>query len=315
MDFDEIITFLAVAEYGNIAKAADQLYIGQGTASSRIIHMEEELGIQVFSRGKGIKRVTLTPEGESLLPIAKQWVSLLQQANQIKNQAVFHELRIATTDMLNRAYFWRIYLDFMEKHPEIQLFLQTEHATEIYQQIAQQQIDLGFVFSLHKYANIVALPLYEEKCVLLYHKGEPFEQTGSFDSLDAKMEVYITMGHDYDLWHQRFFGGRVERNISIGTGSLLENFIQKPKTWAVVPHALAEIMCKMNPELQIAPFKKDPPPARIAYVLVPQNITQVTLGLCRLFLREVFAALEHMPYLQLLAEESTFFDGIGNNHK
>lgn len=315
MDFDEILTFLAVAEYGNIAKAADQLYIGQGTASSRIMHIEEELGIHVFSRGKGIKKVTLTPEGESLLPIAKQWIALLQQANQIKNQAVFHELRIAATDMLNRSYFGKIYLDFMEKHPEIQLFLQTEHSTEIYQRIAQQQIDLGFVFSLHKHANIASLPLYEEKCVLLYHKEDPFAQTGSFGSLDAKGEVYTTMGHDFDLWHQRFFGDRVERNISIGTGALLDLFLKKPKTWAVVPHALAEILCKSNPDLKIAPFTKNAPPARIAYVLVPKNISQATLGLCRLFLREVFAALEHMPYLQLLAEESTFFDAIGNHHK
>lgn len=70
MKLDEIETFLAVWEHSNIAHAANQLYIGQGTASSRVLRLEEELGVQLFVRQKGLRNVVLTPEGEyfSLLP-------------------------------------------------------------------------------------------------------------------------------------------------------------------------------------------------------------------------------------------------------
>lgn len=53
--------FLAVAEEGNITKAADRLHLTQPTLSRQLRELEEELGAPLFVRGK--RRIALTEAG------------------------------------------------------------------------------------------------------------------------------------------------------------------------------------------------------------------------------------------------------------
>ena len=53
--------FLAVAREENITKAAQLLHVTQPTLSRQLMQLEEELGVQLFHRGK--YNVTLTEEG------------------------------------------------------------------------------------------------------------------------------------------------------------------------------------------------------------------------------------------------------------
>lgn len=300
MSFDELETFLAVAEYSNIARAANQLYIGQGTASSRILRLEEELGIQLFVRQKGLRNVVLTPEGEYFLPLAQQMLSLWQQAQQIKNRLIFRELRIAAIDTLNRFFLAELYSDFMENNPEIQFYLQTEHSTEIHQLIENQQIDIGFVCTLHKFPNVIAKPLFREKMVLIYHANCKFESSRDFADLLPQNEIYLTMGTAYDLWHQRRFPRSAVRKISIGTNSMLPEFLRDPQTWTITTQETAEIMMQHNPELRYCPITEDPPPERTAYLLLYKYPKPWINDLCSMFLQEVVSAIRKRPYLELL---------------
>lgn len=302
MNFDDIETFLAIVEYTNIARAANRLNIGQGTASSRIRHMEDELGIQLFFRQKGIKTVTLTPEGEYFLTIAQQWLSLWRQAQQIKNRLVFQELRIAAVDTLNRFHFVNVYKEFMKSNPNIKFFLQTEHSTEIHQLIENQQIDIGFVFSLHKSPNVVSFPLFRENIVVIYHKGMVFHQTHHLSDLKTDHEIYQTMGADYDLWHRRRFPQSDMKKISIGTASMLPSFIDEANTWTLAPQTLADILTAQDKTLAYAAIDEDPPPARTAYMLLYKYPKLWIRELSNLFMEEVVKMILATPSLQLLYE-------------
>lgn len=304
MNFDEIETFLAVSEYANIARAADQLYIGQGTASSRIQRLEEELGIQLFARQKGQRNVVLTPEGEFFLPLAQQMLSLWQQAQQIKNRLIFRELRIAAIDTLNRFFLSEPYCNFMENNPNIQFYLQTEHSTEIHQLIENQQIDIGFVCTLHKFQNVIAKPLFREKSVLIYHANCSFDTSRNFADLLPQNEIYLTMGTTYDLWHQRRFPQSSVRKISIGTNSMLPEFLRDPQTWAITTQETAEIMRQQNSDLRYCAITEDPPPERTAYLLLYKYPKPWINDLCKLFLDEVVTSIRKKPYLELLYDAS-----------
>lgn len=300
MNFDEVETFLSVVHHGNIARAAAELCIGQGTASARIQHLERELGIQLFFRQKGIKTVTLTPEGEHFLVIARQWLSLRQQADQIKNLTFFKELRVAAVDTLNQFHFIKLYKNFMTANPEIRFFLQTEHSTEIHQLIEKQQIDLGFAFTLHKSPNVIATPLFEEIPVIVYHKDCPYHQTHNLSDLCAKNEIYQTYGSDYDLWHHRYFPDAEDRKISIGTFSMLPHFIKIPETWSILPQSHANIMLQRDDSLAFRFITDDPPPTRIAYMLEYKYPKPWTRDIIHLFLEDILEMIHHNPAMKLL---------------
>lgn len=300
MKLDEIETFLAVWEHSNIAHATNQLYIGQGTASSRVLRLEEELGVQLFVRQKGLRNVVLTPEGEYFLPLAQQMLSLWQQAQHIKNRLIFQELRVAAIDTLNHFLLSELYSNFMENNPDIRFYLQTEHSTEIHQLIENQQIDIGFVCTLHKSPNVIAKPLFREKFVLIYHVGCPFDVSRQIDDLLPQDEIYLTIDPAYEFWHRQRFPQSGNHKVTIGTNSMLPEFLRDPRTWTITTQEAAEALLLQNPDLRCCPITEDPPPYRTAYLLLYKYPKPWINELCKLFLDEVVADIQKRPYLELL---------------
>ena len=68
--------FLTVVREGNISKAAELLHVTQPTLSRQLMQLEEELGAQLFIRGKYL---TLTDSGIMLRHRAEEVVNLMDK--------------------------------------------------------------------------------------------------------------------------------------------------------------------------------------------------------------------------------------------
>ena len=69
MDLDAVRTFVAVADAGRFAEAADDLSITQQAVSKRIAALEKDLGVRLFTRTA--RGVQLTIDGQAFLPHAR----------------------------------------------------------------------------------------------------------------------------------------------------------------------------------------------------------------------------------------------------
>ena len=68
MELFQLRSFQAVAQTGNLTRAAEALHLSQSALSVQIRNLEDELGVELFARqAKGMR---LTPAGEALLPHA-----------------------------------------------------------------------------------------------------------------------------------------------------------------------------------------------------------------------------------------------------
>ena len=80
MDVRVLRYFLAVAREQTISGAAEVLHMTQPPLSKQLRELEEELGKQLFYRGK--RRITLTKEGMLLRKRAEEIVSLVEKPKQ-----------------------------------------------------------------------------------------------------------------------------------------------------------------------------------------------------------------------------------------
>ena len=77
MDIRLLEYFLAVAKYGNITRAAEQLHVTQPTISRQLMDLEEKMGTPLLLRGK--RQVTLTEAGILFQQRAEEIVSLMDK--------------------------------------------------------------------------------------------------------------------------------------------------------------------------------------------------------------------------------------------
>ena len=81
MTLQQLRYLIAIAEYGSINAAAQNLYVSQSNLSTAIKELERELGITIFTRSN--RGVTLTNDGTELLGYARQ---VIEQADMLETR-------------------------------------------------------------------------------------------------------------------------------------------------------------------------------------------------------------------------------------
>lgn len=291
MKYEDIQTFLSVLDTGSIAKAADELYISQGTASTRIKLLEEELGTSLFYRQKGHRKISLTPQGEEFLPIAQQWLALWQDALSLQNTNKQQKLKIAATDMINSHTFLSLYESIFEKHTDIFLSIKTHHSSEIHRLVDNQDCDIGFCINLYPYPNIISTPLYEEKLVLLCHKDHPYNKTKNIKELQNTPEIYQSFSKEFENWHNQYFQNENDKLLIAGTISMQLQFLKGIERWTIVPATVASYFLESHDEYRIHQFSPQAP-YRVIHLLTykyprpgVKKVTQLFINIMLDFLK------------------------------
>lgn len=279
MRSEEIQTFLAIVECGNISAAAEKLYINQSSVSHRLDLLEQELDVKLLIRSKGSREIALTQAGKKLVPLAQQWNYLINKTRQLKTQPDTDILRIGSVDAINNFTFVPFYQNFITSHEHLKLQINTFHSTEIHSLLENRTLDLGYVFSQIHYPNVQAKAIFHEKMYLICHRDSPYYDGISPAELKSEDEVYLRWGYDYELWHDYYWPEEMDYLITVNTGVMLAHYLYVPNRWAIAP---ISVIAPFNQRYSLAVYQlSDPPPNRICYELthrqpLPTNSSKIT---------------------------------------
>ena len=181
--------FLAVVREGNITKAAEILHITQPTLSRQLKELEEELGTNLFIRGK--REIKLTDEGLLLDQRAKEIIEL---ADKTERQFMEHKnliggvISIGCVESRATLFLPELLEKFSIKYPQVQYDLYNGYADDIKEKIDKGLIDIGLLLEpveISKY-DFIRLP-HKERWGVLMQKSDPLAQKESITLKDISM--------------------------------------------------------------------------------------------------------------------------------
>ena len=207
MNLTDIETFLTIVETRNITKTAESLFVTQPTVSRRLQNLEEEVGIELIRRKKGMKQIELTEKGEAFVLVAERWISVWQEMNLIRQEDSGTLLTVSSIDTFNTAVLAPIYRSLIENSENrIRLHVQTHHSANIYRLVEQRQADIGFVLFNLNFKNVNVKPIAREKMVVVQRDcGAALHQAQLHtDELADRTEVHFRGDINFQNWHSQW---------------------------------------------------------------------------------------------------------------
>lgn len=170
--------FLAVAQEESISGAAEYLHLTQPTLSRQLIELEEELGKQLFIRGK--RRVTLTEDGILLRKRAGEIIGLVDKmSSEIRedDSTVGGDIYIGSGETDAIRLVARTAQCLHSRYPSIRYHLYSGNADDVTERLDKGLLDFGILIEpvdLKKY-DYLPIPC-QDTWGLLMREDHPLAQ-------------------------------------------------------------------------------------------------------------------------------------------
>ncbi|MEM6594891.1 MAG: LysR family transcriptional regulator [Pseudomonadota bacterium] len=144
-DLKELRSFAMLADELSFTEVAARQNTVQSAISAQISKLEDSLGQQLVSRGRG-KKVALTPDGEVFLVYVRRILSLSEEAAEAVQTANARQvLRLGTTVTLAMSIVAEALGRFARLRPDIQIQIQCDRSDQLLQRLEDGDIDVAFM--------------------------------------------------------------------------------------------------------------------------------------------------------------------------
>ncbi|HCY64340.1 MAG TPA: transcriptional regulator [Oxalobacteraceae bacterium] len=166
----------AVRQNFNLTEAAKALYTSQPGVSKAIIELEEELGIDIFSRhGKRIRG--LTEPGRAVLKSVELIMQEIDGLKQIGKEFAAQDsggFTIATTHTQARYTLPKVVQAFAQKFPKVRLSLIQGNPKQIAEMVLKDQADIAIATeAIASLDGLVTLPCYQWEHIVVVPQEHP----------------------------------------------------------------------------------------------------------------------------------------------
>ncbi len=221
MTLKQLKYLLGVVDNGlNITAAAERLYTSQPGISKQLRLLEQELGVQIFSR-KSKSLVGITPTGATVIEYARKIMRDVDNIRSVgKDQMAEQDgmLSIATTHTQARYVLPEIISQFHERYPRVNLELHQGTSEQIAALVAENRVDFAIATdSRSLFPELNLLPCYHWDRIILTKKDHPLAESDSPLTLDSLVKhpliTYVFSSNRESSFLRAFEAERLEPNV------------------------------------------------------------------------------------------------------
>ncbi|VFP81963.1 HTH-type transcriptional regulator CysB [Candidatus Erwinia haradaeae] len=204
----------------NISSTAEGLYTSQPGISKQVRMLEDELGIQIFSRS-GKHLTTITSAGVDIIRIARDIMSKIDSIKSVAGEYTCPNkgsLYVATTHTQARYALPETIKKFINRYPDVSLHMHQGSPTQIAESVCQGNSDFVIATeALHLYDDLIMLPCYHWNRSIIVKSDHPLAFKGSISIEDLAKYPLVTYTFG--------FTGRSELDIAFYRSGLTPHII------------------------------------------------------------------------------------------
>ena len=265
--------FMYAADTGSFTKAAERLNYTPSGVSQLVGALENETGLTLLRRTR--KGVTLTPDGEILLPAVREFLEkenrIYELAAEVKGLLV-GSVTIAAYSSISTHWLPEVIRDFEQDYPQIEIRLMEGIRQEVTRWLDEKKADIGFL-SYQEPMPYEWTPLDYDGMLAVLPKDHLYASKESYPLINCETDSFImpALGRDDDVV-SLFERNGIKLNIHFTT---LENFatmamIEKGLGMSVMNNLITE---KWNCDIVKIPVD---PPSRITLGLAVPSYKQAS---------------------------------------
>jgi DNA-binding transcriptional LysR family regulator len=175
MNIESLKVFCDLAESESFTKAAQINGVTQSAVSQTLSALERIFKSLLVERSK--KQFRLTREGQVLYDCSKeilQTYAALDSSLQELKDVISGSIRVATIYSIGLHDLPPYITKFMQSYPTMNMHVEYRHASQVYEDVLSNIVDLGLVAYPVKDAKLEIVPLHKDPLVLICHPQHPF---------------------------------------------------------------------------------------------------------------------------------------------
>ena len=179
MDLNQLRTFVTVADFGHLTRAAEALHLSQPAVSGHIKALEEGFGVTLFERSSS--GMSLTPSGRRLLAESAQIISAVEHlkhsAQELRGEPT-GKLKIGTVLEPSVLRVGDLLVQARDLYPQIELELAQVMSSDALARVRGGTLDASFYFGAKPDPDLAGTELRD----IAYHVTMPAAWAGELES-------------------------------------------------------------------------------------------------------------------------------------
>lgn len=186
-----------IAEFNNFSKAAENLFVSQSALSQSITKLEDEIGLQLFSRTN--KGVFLTYAGEIFLEEANKIISqtkIFKEKLETLSSCKKRTLGIGVYQFYGRYFLPKIIPEFRKTFPDVQIKIIEDSQYNLEKILLDDEVDLVISAFLDFNPKIIYKKIFTEDILLAVSEKNPINSKITKNNIDLsffKEENFILL--------------------------------------------------------------------------------------------------------------------------
>lgn len=198
MNLRDLQYIVAVADHAHFGQAAQACNVSQPTLSGQIAKLEQELGVEIFSRvGRTVRP---TEAGEQIIAHARRAIAAaadIVDAARANRDPLSGRLRLGVIPTIAPYLMPYVLPAAAERLPNAPLVLVEDTTAQIVPQVVEGKLDAAIVATREDAPELVSIDLYDEPFFVALPPGHPLAARAQIgvDDIDPRTLLLLTDGH------------------------------------------------------------------------------------------------------------------------